>query len=57
MENMKMKYKRQYSKIFETISENTTNRFRDIENLKFTELFNKFKEYSRFLIQITSAIL
>ena len=51
VENIQMKYKLQYSKILGTFSEKTTNQFRNIENLKFTELYNvnKFKEFSRFL--------
>ncbi|XP_077285493.1 zinc finger MYM-type protein 1-like [Arctopsyche grandis] len=46
-EDVKTTYKLHYSEILETLSVNTTNRFRDIENLKFLEFFNvkKFKEY------------
>ncbi|XP_077294888.1 zinc finger MYM-type protein 1-like [Arctopsyche grandis] len=46
-EDVKTTYKLHYSEILETLSVNTTNRFRDIENSKFLEFFNvkKFKEY------------
>ncbi|XP_077292819.1 zinc finger MYM-type protein 1-like [Arctopsyche grandis] len=46
-EDVKTTYKLHYSEILETLSVNTTNRFRDIENLKFLQFFNvkKFKEY------------
>ena len=41
---MKITYEFRYSKILDTFS---VNRLRDIENLKYTELFHvrKFKEY------------
>ena len=45
---MKITYEFHYFKILETLSVNTTTiRLWDIENVKFTELFNvrKFKEY------------
>ena len=44
---MNKTYEFHSSKILETLSVNTTNRLRNIENIKFMELFNvsKFKEY------------
>ncbi|XP_017769819.1 PREDICTED: zinc finger MYM-type protein 1-like [Nicrophorus vespilloides] len=49
MADVKKTYKLRYSKILKTLSADTTNRFRDIENLKFMELFNvdKFKIYEK----------
>ena len=39
VEDMKMTYEFHYSKILETLSVNTANRFRDFENLIYNESF------------------
>ena len=43
-------YKFQYNEVLQTVVDNTINRFKDFENLKFFELFlvRKFKEYEKF---------
>ena len=63
VEDIKLTYEFHYSKILDTLQVNTTNRLRDIENVKFMEFFNvsKFKEYENnflnFLFRLSSLSL